>query len=112
MGDYGKAGIPMLPNVAGRQVTRLHILIYAALLVPIAISPTLLGSAGWVYFAGALILSLILLGLSLQLYLRDDDRRARMLFGLSIAYLFLVFGLLLLDGRSGATFVWSLSHVG
>lgn len=112
IGDYAKAGIPMLPNVAGRKVTRVHILVYAALLVPLALTPTLLGSAGWIYFSGALILSLIFFVLSLQLFLKDDDRKARMLFGLSIAYLFLVFGLLILDGDCGATtclskFTWS-----
>ena len=91
MGDYEKAGIPMLPNVAGRLVTRRHILAYALILIPIALSPALAPYVGLTYFIGALVLSLALFTLSLQLFLHDDDRKARLLFGLSIAYLFLIF---------------------
>ena len=106
MGDYHKAGVPMLPNVAGRVVTRRHILAYAILLLPIAMTPYFLSaSIGLTYLVGATVLSLILIALSYQLFQKDDDGRARRLFGLSIAYLFLVFGLLILDGR-GVQFIF------
>ena len=100
IGDYHKARVPMLPNVSGRYVTRVHILVYSALLIPVALLPFFLGSAGWFYALGATVLSLIFFTVSLQLFVKDDDAKARALFGLSIGYLFLVFGLLILDARA------------
>ena len=100
IGDYHKARVPMLPNVSGRYVTRVHILVYSALLIPVALLPFFLGSTGWFYALGATVLSLIFFTVSLQLFVKDDDAKARALFGLSIGYLFLVFGLLILDGRA------------
>jgi len=47
--DYARAGIPMLPNVAGPDRTRLEILIYSALLAPIGVLPYLLGYASPAY---------------------------------------------------------------
>ena len=90
-----------------RHATRVQILIYALILVPVAVSPTLLGVANWGYFWSALILSLVLVALSLQLYFRDDDGKARQLFALSIAYLFLIFGLLLVFGDRGLELTWN-----
>ncbi len=99
MGDYAVAGVPMLPNVAGRWVTRVHIFAYTLLLLPLAVAPFFMGAAGIVYAVGASVLSLAFVTLSAQLLFQDSDGKARALFGLSIAYLFLVFGLLVLDGR-------------
>ena len=105
MGDYEKAGIPMLPNVAGRKVTRRHILVYAALLLPLTLVPYFLSPVlGWVYLIGAGILTLLFLVLSAQLYQKDHDTTARNLFAYSIGYLFLLFSLMLVNGR-GVTFV-------
>ena len=100
MGDYGKAQVPMLPNIAGRFVTRIHILVYCVLLLPISLAPYFLETAGILYAIGTGVLSTVFLILGIQLFLKDDDGKARALFGLSIAYLFLVFGLLVLDGRA------------
>ena len=105
MGDYEKAGIPMLPNVAGRKVTRRHILVYAALLLPLTLVPYFLSPVlGWVYLSGAGILTLLFLVLSAQLYQKDQDTTARNLFAYSIGYLFLLFSLMLVNGR-GVIFV-------
>ena len=106
-GDYAKAGIPMMPNVAGRLSTRIQILAYAVLIVPAAISPTLLDVTNWAYFWCALILSLVLVVLSLQLYLKDDDLKARQLFALSIGYLFLIFGLMMIFATNPVTFTFA-----
>lgn len=100
MGDYAAAKVPMLPNTAGRLVTRIHIFVYTLLLVPISLAPYFMGSVGFVYFIGTGFLSFVFLLLSLQLLIQDSDSKARALFGLSIAYLFLVFGLLVFDGRN------------
>lgn len=106
-GDYGKAGIPMMPNVAGRLSTRVQILAYAVLIVPCAVSPTLLGVTSWAYFWCALVLSLVLVVLSLQLYLRDNDLKARQLFALSIGYLFLIFGLMMVFATNPVSLTWA-----
>src|SRR5476651_2171421 len=47
--DYARAGIPMLPVVAGDTSTRRHILFYTLILVPLGISPWPLGFAGALY---------------------------------------------------------------
>jgi protoheme IX farnesyltransferase len=104
-GDYARAGVPMMPLVAGRMSTRRQMVLYTALLVPITLMPTVLGAAGLVYGAGAAVLSGLFL-LSATLVLRagdgpEGDRRAREMFGYSIVYLFLVFTLLMVDPATG-----------
>ena len=54
-GEYGRAGIPMLPNVAGPDATRLQILLYTLVLVPLAISPGVFGFGGLAYTAIATV---------------------------------------------------------
>ncbi len=53
--EYARAGIPMLPVVAGRAKTTRHILIYSTLLFPISLLPLALGFAGAIYGATAVI---------------------------------------------------------
>src|SRR4051812_28973597 len=60
-GDYARAGVPMLPVVAGARETKRQILIYVVLLLPIALAPTLLGVAGWIYGSAAIALGLMFL---------------------------------------------------
>src|SRR5690606_23471989 len=47
--DYARAGVPMLPVVAGDRETRRQILIYSVILAPLGVAPALIGLAGWVY---------------------------------------------------------------
>ena len=56
-GDYGAAGVPMLPNVKGAARTRLEIFLYTILLGPICVLPWALGFEGRVYGAIALVAS-------------------------------------------------------
>src|SRR5476649_2294238 len=58
-GDYGAAGIPMLPNVAGEPATKKQMLLYTLALWPVALAPALLGMTGIVYGGVALVLSLL-----------------------------------------------------
>ncbi len=101
--DYAAAGIPMMPVVAGHQSTRRQILVYAVLLLPIALAPFLLGLAGWFYGASALLLGAVFLLLSLKVATfrnagNDADMRAeKRLFGFSILYLFALFAALVAD---------------
>jgi heme o synthase len=96
--DYAAAGVPMLPNVAGRDETRRQILLYTLVLLPITFLPALLGVCGPVYVIGNAILSAMFLYYAVNVYrLRDGeaaDRACKKLFGFSILWLFLVFALI------------------
>ncbi len=96
--DYGKAGVPMLPNVAGRDETRKQILLYTLVLLPLTFLPALLGVSGILYVTGVALLSAIFLYYAINVYrLREGaaaDRACKKLFGFSILWLFLVFALI------------------
>ena len=109
-GDYKRAGVPMLPVVAGARATRRHIWVYTLLLVPVTLAPWALGTAGTVYGLSALTLGLGFL-VSAWRVLRDrqdadgvsltKDAPARSTFRYSIIYLFVLYGALAVD-----RFVW------
>lgn len=86
--DYARAGFPMLPVLEpdGRSTGRQSV-VYAAALVPLSLAPALMGMAGQVYFSGALVLGLLLLGLTLQFARTRSVRDARRVFFASIGYL-------------------------
>jgi protoheme IX farnesyltransferase len=96
-GDYAKAGIPMLPVVAGPAETKRQILIYAVLLAPLSLAPALLGAAGMLYGAVAFGLSLIFVLYALRVRFDPTLASARRMFRFSILYLFLVFAALIVD---------------
>ena len=96
-GDYERAGVPMLPVVAGKAETRRQIVLYAALMAVVAISPWILGLVWHVYGVVAVLLSLVFVGLSLSVYRYASDRPAKRLFGFSIFYLFGLFLALVAD---------------
>src|ERR1700722_16586369 len=104
--DYARAGIPMLPVVAGHAETRRQILLYSLVLAPVGASPWLFGYAGVIYGATAIVAGGMMARLAHQLYRLGDttagDRAAKKLFGFSIVYLFLLFAVLLIDDRLGA----------
>jgi heme o synthase len=103
--DYARAGVPMLPVVAGQDETRKQIVIYAALLLPVGLAPTILGLAGVLYAVVAMGLGAIFLALALAIYRtregRAADHAARRLFAFSILYLFALFATLLLERGIG-----------
>jgi heme o synthase len=103
--DYARAGIPMLPVVAGYTETRRQILLYTLLLAPIGASPWLLGYAGALYGATAVAGGAVMIWLALRVKLAGDgaqgERAAKRLFAVSILYLFVLFAVLLVDDRLG-----------
>jgi protoheme IX farnesyltransferase len=100
-GDYARAGVPMMPVTAGAASTKRQMLVYTLLLLPLGMSPYFLGGAGPIYLAGSAILG-VLFVLSSVAVLRDEtDKAAKRMFGFSILYLFLLFGLLILDFGPG-----------
>ena len=97
--DYARAGVPMLPLVAGRAATTREIVKYSAVLLPVSLLPWVLGFAGIIYGATAAGCGVILVLLACRLNRSSEaDRRAAYrLFLFSIAYLFLLFAALLVD---------------
>jgi heme o synthase len=107
--DYRRAGVPMLPVVAGPDATRLQILLYTLVLAPVGLTPALFGFAGLVYGAVALVCGAIMLALAWRVYRErtgpEAARAAKKLFAFSLLYVFVVFAALLLD-RALAQFGW------
>ena len=99
--DYARAGVPMLPVVAGDRETRRQILIYSLLLVPLTLSPWALGLAGPLYGAVAAVLGGFFLLLAWRIWRSSDERPAKHMFAYSILYLFLLFALLLAERGLG-----------
>jgi len=99
--DYARAGIPMLPNVAGPDATRLQILLYTIVLIAVAAAPWALGYFDAVYGIVSLILGAGMLALAINVYVRRERsqslRATRKLFAFSILYLFALFATLLAE---------------
>ena len=111
--DYAKAGVPMMPVVKGAASTRLQILIYSLILIPVCLAPAATGLGGPIYLVVAALGGAVFLLLAWRLYRsrageadgqRNDDglydvragaRDARNLFAFSILYLSLMFATLL-----------------
>ena len=100
-GDYKVAGVPMLPVISGQRETKRQMLLYTLVLWPTAAAPWLLGLAGGLYAAGALLLSAAFTGSAIQVWRDDGERIARRMFAFSLLYLFLIFSLLLVDHTGG-----------
>ncbi len=96
--DYGRAGILMLPVVEpDGRVTAQQIVLYTAMLLPVSLLPTLLGTAGKIYLAGAAVLGLAFLYFSLRAAFSKSRQTARQLLLASVIYLPLLFILMVLD---------------
>ena len=104
--DYGRAGVPMLPVVAGARHTRLQILLYTLVLAPFSLLPWALGLAGPVYGLTAAALGAgFLLSAALVWFDKQDaagvsltkDAPARAAFRYSLAYLAILFAAVAVD---------------
>jgi protoheme IX farnesyltransferase len=118
-GDYARAGIPMMPVARGAKSTRLQILVYSLIFVPVAIAPGLTGLGGWLYLAVSVLGGLGFLFLAFRLWrsragdqpdkaeavgreaalydVRVEAKPARNLFAFSILYLMALFAALLVE---------------
>jgi len=98
--DYERAGVPMLPVVRGKLVTRRSIFAYTAAVAPLALLPALIGGAGMFYLATAAIMGLWFLAQSMLVLVERDQVRepqARRLFAVSLVYLFSLFAALVVE---------------
>ena len=100
-GDYARAGVPMLPVIAGRDETRKQILIFSLIVAPLGVAPMFAGIAGIGYGIFAGVLGAGFVGLAAKLYRSDSDKDAKRLFGFSILYLFLLLAGLLANCAIG-----------
>jgi heme o synthase len=100
--EYARAGIPMLPVVAGEVETCQQILIYSAIVAVAGVTPTLFGFAGAVYGFVAAVLGAIFVAFAIDLYRKcrgnTTEAAAKRLFAFSVLYLFLLFTILLVEG--------------
>ena len=103
--EYARAGVPMLPVVAGRSATAKQILVYSLLLLPVSILPWALGFTGGAYGAVAGIAGAIFVALAVQLRRSRgvNQQAAHRLFAFSILYLFLLFAALLAGSTNRST---------
>lgn len=108
--DYARAGVPMLPVVAGARETRRQVFLYTLVLLAVSLAPWALGLVGPIYGAAALALGLGFVAYAWRV-LRDEqdetgvsrtnDAPARAAFKFSIAYLFVLFAALAADRLVG-----------
>ena len=99
--DYKIAKIPMLPLTNGVESTKLNILIYSLLMLPVIVLPYAIGFVSLVFLIPSLVLTLYYNFLCFELYKfkknKFDSKKAKTIFGYSILYLFLIFVLFLID---------------
>jgi len=96
-GDYAKAGVPMMPVVAGHPHTKKLMVLYTILLVASTLSLPLLGYAGWPYAVVAAVLGGMFLYHVLRVQGSEGDLWPKKTFGFSILYLFALFTALMID---------------
>ena len=99
--DYARAGVPMMSVTAGPKSTKRQMLVYTLLLFPFAVAPYFLGAAGPIYLVGSSLLGLLFIATAIAAIRDETDASAKRMFGFSILYLFLIFGLLMIDAGPG-----------
>jgi len=96
-GDYDRAGVPMLPVVAGERETKKQMLAYSIILVLATLTPVAIGMAGVLYACVAVALGAGLIRHAVRVLRDDTTDTARPMFFFTILYLFLIFAGLLAD---------------
>lgn len=99
--DYGDVGVPMMPNVVGNRSTQNQILFYSIVLAPIAVAPYFMGFAGITYGVVSGLFSVAFLWFAYKCWKMPSDDvamvPAKKLFAFSIFYLFVLFGVLIVQ---------------
>lgn len=96
--DYGKAKVPMLPNVCGRERTKREIVYYSLLLVAASLVLYPLHVMGAFYFAAAAVLGGVFVLDALRTWREQStNTQARKLFRFSLLYLALMCAVMVVD---------------
>ena len=99
-GDYAKAGIPMLPVVRGKSVTRNHILVYSLILAPLGVVPAFIGLGGMLYLVTSASMGFWMLLEAFATWRERDEVKepaAKRLFAVSLLYIFVPFAALIVE---------------
>ena len=99
--DYSRAGIPMLPVVSGIRYTKRSILLYTILLLALTLMFFTTQAVGWIYFGGALALGVGFIYYAWRLMKRDGIEGAKAAYLYSLAYLALLFLVIMVDSVVG-----------
>jgi protoheme IX farnesyltransferase len=95
--DYARAGVPMLPVVAGEETTRRQIVMYSAVLVLVSLVLYPIAGLGVLYIAVAGVSGAVFIALALRVWMEKTPKSAVRLFGYSVLYLGILFGAMVLD---------------
>ena len=95
--DYARAGVPMLPVVAGVLETRYQILVYSLILVALSTLLTPLGAMGWIYLGAALVFGARFLYDAWMVYRYGEQAHIWSLYKYSLLYLALLFAAMVID---------------
>jgi protoheme IX farnesyltransferase len=95
--DYKRANIPMLPVVSGEKTTKIQMMVYSFILVPLSITPYLLDISGAWYGIAAFIMSVFFLYTNFKVMVDKTDKSAKLMFGYSVFYLFALFAAMMID---------------
>jgi protoheme IX farnesyltransferase len=109
-GDYAKAGVPMLPVVSGKTVTRRHILIYSLILAPLGVVPAFIGLGGMLYLVTAASMGFWMLLEAFATWRERDDVKepaAKRLFAVSLLYVFVPFAALIVERLAHLPPLWA-----
>ena len=96
--DYERAGVPMLPVVAGEQKTVENIFAYTLVLVALTLVFAATGAVGGVYLGAAAALGAVFVWAAWRLFRVQTRQKARNLYLYSLLYLALLFGAMMADG--------------
>ncbi|MFK7903259.1 MAG: heme o synthase [Nitratireductor sp.] len=106
--DYGDVGVPMMPNVVGNRSTQNQILAYSVLLAPLGVVPYFMGFAGITYGVVSALFGIGFLWFAYKCWkMPSQDKKmlpAKKLFGFSILYLFVLFGVLIAQALASKIF--------
>jgi heme o synthase len=109
-GDYARAGVPMLPVVRGKTVTRRHILAYSLILAPLGVVPAFIGLGGVLYFVASASMGFWLVLEAFATWRERDEVKepaAKRLFAVSLLYIFVPFAALILEKLAHLHPLWT-----
>ncbi len=89
--DYKRARIPMLPAIAGERATKIQMLLYTLVLLPLTLSPVFLGFTGWTYGVPAFLMGLFFIFTAIKVLKDPTHKSEKLMFGYSVFYLFALF---------------------
>ncbi len=99
--DYARAEIPMMPVIAGEAATRVQILLYTVLMLPLtALYYLATSKLGIMYLVSAVLLGLIFVALAARMWRTGERRDTANLYKYSLLYLFLLFAALMVDAAT------------